>query len=121
MAIEEPAFKIVLKSEAFEVRQYAPILVAETMVDGDMDEASNKGFRKIADYIFGNNRANQTGAASKIAMTAPVTLEPVSEKIAMTAPVSLSAIQQGNDMASANKWRVHFVMPAKYTMQHSFA
>jgi len=79
MAIEEPAFKIVLKSEAFEVRQYAPILVAETLVDGDMDEASNKGFRKIADYIFGNNRANQTGAASKIAMTAPVTLEPVSE------------------------------------------
>jgi len=34
----------------------------------------------------------------------------------MTAPVSLSAIQQGNDMASANKWRVHFVMPGKYTM-----
>ena len=31
MAIEEPAFKIVLKSEAFEVRQYAPILVAETL------------------------------------------------------------------------------------------
>ena len=49
MAIEEPAFKIVLKSEAFEVRQYAPILVAETLVDGDMDEASNKGFRKNAD------------------------------------------------------------------------
>jgi hypothetical protein len=92
--------------------------VAETLVDGDMDEASNKGFRKIADYIFGNNRANQTGAAAKIAMTAPVTLEPVSEKIAMTAPVTLSAIQQGNDMTSANKWRVHFVMPAKYTMSN---
>lgn len=116
MAIEEPAFNIVLKSEAFEVRQYAPMLVAETLVDGDMDEASTKGFRKIADYIFGNNRANQTGAAAKIAMTAPVTLEPVSEKIAMTAPVTLSTAQQGGDMASANKWRVHFVMPAKYTM-----
>ena len=116
MAIEEPVFKIVVKSEAFEVRQYAPMLVAETLVDGDMDEASNKGFRKIADYIFGNNRANQNGASGKIAMTAPVTLEPVSEKIAMTAPVTLSAIQQGNDMVSAKKWRVHFVMPARYTL-----
>ncbi|MEY3427396.1 MAG: hypothetical protein RIS60_748 [Pseudomonadota bacterium] len=69
MAIEEPAFKIVLKAEAFEVRQYAPFLIAETVVEGDMDEASNKGFRKIADYIFGNNRAVQTGNAGKIAMT----------------------------------------------------
>jgi hypothetical protein len=32
--------------------------------------------------------------------------------------VTLSAIQQGNDMTSANKWRVHFVMPAKYTMSN---
>ena len=118
MAIEEPAFKIVLKYEAFEVRQYAPMLVAETLIDGNLDEASNKGFRKIADYIFGNNSANQTGASAKIAMTAPVTLEPVSEKIAMTAPVTLSATQQGGDMASAIKWRVHFVMPAKYTLSN---
>ena len=121
MAIEEPAFKIVLKTEAFEVRQYAPMLVAETLEDGDMDEASTKGFRKIAAYIFGNNRANPmnpAGTDAKIAMTAPVTLEPVSEKIAMTAPVTLSASQQGGDMASTNKWRVHFVMPSKYTLSN---
>jgi hypothetical protein len=36
----------------------------------------------------------------------------------MTAPVTLSATQQGADMASANKWRVHFVMPAKYTLNN---
>ena len=118
MAIEEPAFKIILKTEGFEVRQYAPMLVAETLENGDMDEASNRGFRKIAAYIFGDNRANPTGTSAKIAMTAPVTLEPLSEKIAMTAPVTLSATQQGADMASANKWRVHFVMPAKYTLNN---
>ena len=114
MAIEEPAFKIVLKAEAFELRQYAPILIAETLVEGDMDEASNKGFRKIADYIFGNNRSNQSGNSGKIAMTAPVTIEPQSEKIAMTAPVTLSST--GADLSKAKQWRVHFVMPSQYTM-----
>jgi len=73
----------------FEIRKYAPILIAETFVDGDMDEASNKGFRLIADYIFGNNQVVDSNANTKIAMTAPVTVEPVSQKIAMTAPVTV--------------------------------
>ena len=38
MAIEEPAFKIVLKSEAFEVRQYAPILVCLLYTSDAADE-----------------------------------------------------------------------------------
>jgi len=118
MAIEEPAFKVLVKADSFEVRQYVPVLIAETLVDGDMDEASNKGFRKIADYIFGNNRAPQTGGSAKIAMTAPVTVEPQSEKIAMTAPVTLSATTA--DLSKAKQWRVHFVMPAQYTI-HTIA
>jgi hypothetical protein len=118
MAIEEPAFKVISKAGTFEVRQYAPMLVAETTVEGDMDEASNKGFRKIADYIFGNNQSAQSGNAAKIAMTAPVTLEPQSEKIAMTAPVTLSATGQEPGMAASNKWRVHFVMPSQYTLSN---
>ena len=52
MAIEEPRFTSIFKAGSFEVRQYAPMLVAETVVDGDMDEASTRGFRKIADYIL---------------------------------------------------------------------
>ena len=94
MAIEEPRFTSIFKAGSFEVRQYAPMLVAETVVDGDMDEASNRGFRKIADFIFGNNQSAQTGGSAKIAMTAPVTQEPQlekSEKIAMTAPVTMGA------------------------------
>jgi hypothetical protein len=76
MAIEEPRFTSIFKAGSFEVRQYAPMLVAETVVDGDMDEASTRGFRKIADFIFGNNQSAQTGGSAKIAMTAPVTQEP---------------------------------------------
>jgi len=116
MAIEEPAFKVVSKSGSFEVRQYAPMMVAETLVEGDMDEASNRGFRRIADYIFGNNQSAQGGNAAKIAMTAPVTVEPQSEKIAMTAPVTISAAGAESVMTTSNKWRVHFVMPSQYTL-----
>jgi hypothetical protein len=92
------------------------MLVAETMVEGDMDEASNRGFRRIADYIFGNNQAVQGGTSAKITMTAPVTLEPQSEKIAMTAPVTVSTAGPESAMTASNKWRVHFVMPSQYTL-----
>jgi hypothetical protein len=81
-----------------------------------MDEASNRGFRRIADYIFGNNQAAQGGTSAKIAMTAPVTVEPQSEKIAMTAPVTVSAAGPESVMTASNKWRVHFVMPSQYTL-----
>lgn len=108
MATEEPKFDLLEKSGDFELRRYHPLILAEVMVDGDLDEASSKGFRLIADYIFGNNRS-RSGASEKISMTAPVTVEPRSEKIAMTAPVTVQP--------AANKWRVHFVMPSRYTLQ----
>jgi hypothetical protein len=86
-------------------------LIAQTIVEGDMDAASNKGFRLIADFIFGNNLAAGSEQAAKIAMTAPVTVEPQSSKIAMTAPVTIEP-QRG----SAQQWRIHFVMPSQYTL-----
>jgi SOUL heme-binding protein len=109
MATEEPKFEVATSDGEFEVRQYAPMVVAETFVDGSQDDASSRGFRAIAGYIFGDNkRAGK--AAEKIAMTAPVTIErqDTSQKIAMTAPVTLE--QQGG------RWRVHFVMPSQYQL-----
>ena len=38
MAIEEPKFTVLSKDGAIELRQYAPFLIAETVVEGDMDE-----------------------------------------------------------------------------------
>ena len=116
MAIEEPKYEVVQTEGAFEIRKYAPILVAETFVDGDMDEASNKGFRLIADFIFGNNQIADSSASSKIAMTAPVTVEPVSKKIAMTAPVTIEPQSSESNMQAAKKWRIHFVMPSQFTL-----
>jgi DNA gyrase inhibitor GyrI len=118
MAVEEPKYEVVAQDAMFEVRRYAPLIVAETWVDGDMDAASGKGFRLIADYIFGNNKTPNSEAASKVAMTAPVTIEPQRQSgaIAMTVPVALQASSGAVGLAGAQRWRVHFVMPRHYTL-----
>lgn len=112
MAIEEPKYTLMEKSGAFELRAYAPKVVAETLVDGSLDAASSAGFRRIADYIFGNNTAHN-GSNEKISMTAPVTMaaksdKSPSEKISMTAPVTMQQTE--------GKWRMYFVMPSQYTL-----
>lgn len=118
MAIEEPTFKVLVSDGSFEIRQYAPMLIAETLVEGDMDEASSKGFRLIADFIFGNNQVSDSQIKSKIAMTAPVTAEPQSSKISMTAPVTLEPTSAAMTMQTAKQWRISFVMPSQYTLEN---
>ncbi len=107
MATEEPKFTLLEKSEPFELRAYAPQILAEVKVEGDLDAASNQGFRLIAAYIFGKNQISE-----KISMTAPVGIESSdqnkSSKIAMTAPVGIES--------AGNQWTVSFVMPAEYTL-----
>ena len=116
MAIEEPKYEVIVSDAQFEVRHYAPVLIAETIVEGDMDAASSKGFRLIADFIFGNNLSSDTDKKAKIAMTAPVTVEPQSSKIAMTAPVTVEPQAAESNMKSAKTWRINFVMPSQYTL-----
>jgi len=104
--VEQPQYRVVEQHGDIELRDYPPMIVAETEVAGTRSSAINAGFRTIADYIFGNNLA-----ARKVAMTAPVLQQNsprASEQIAMTAPVS----QQGD----GSTWRVRFIMPAGYTM-----
>lgn len=128
MAIEEPPYQVLQQEGKLELRAYDPMIIAEVVVAGDMKQASNRGFRLLADFIFGNNAPSQQakaqsnagamqGGSAKISMTAPVTMEqalPGDEKIAMTTPVTLI---QTDDKASANaQWRMHFVMPSGYTM-----
>jgi hypothetical protein len=106
--IEEPKFNLLSKDGDFELRAYESRIVAETIVKGDFSDAPSDGFRRLADYIFGNN-TKQT----KIAMTAPVAQEK-SEKIAMTAPVGQESLTDTNGKGA---WRITFTMPSAYTMQ----
>ncbi|RZP22433.1 MAG: heme-binding protein [Burkholderiaceae bacterium] len=92
MAIEEPKFKILVDAGELEIRSYDEYLVAETGVEGSFDTASRKGFRRVAGYIFGENK-NSIGQSEKIQMTAPVTVKPDNEG-----------------------WVLHFVMPSNYDM-----
>ncbi|WP_226665058.1 SOUL family heme-binding protein [Microbulbifer aggregans] len=108
MAIEEPAYIVTEQEAPFELRIYQPRIVAEVVVSGSMDEASSRGFRLLANYIFGNNTTG-TGGSQKIQMTAPVGMAPHSETIRMTAPVSMQE--------SDGHWRVTFAMPSSYTME----
>ena len=101
--VETPDYMVSSKSGNLEIREYGPTIVAEATVEGERDQAIQRGFRIIADYIFGNNLSS-----TKVAMTAPV-IQQSSEKIAMTAPV----IQQ----AKGTSWNVRFVMPSKYTIE----
>ena len=66
MAVEQPAYTLQIDDGAFELRVYAPLVVAEVRVGGDMQDATNAGFRLLANYIFGGNRAQ-----TRVAMPSP--------------------------------------------------
>lgn len=100
--VEEPAYTLRLSDGDFQLREYAPTIVAETTVQGDALETRFEGFGPLADYIFAKGREGET-----IAMTAPVTQ--VREKIAMTAPVT-------QQEAVGGAWTIAFTMPAGYSM-----
>ena len=104
MAVEEAKYTVLEREEDFELRQYEPQIVAETLVEGDFQDVGNEGFRRLYDYISGKNRKQQT-----IPMTAPVSQEASSEKIPMTAPVNQEQV--------GGKWRITFLMPSQYTLE----
>ncbi len=104
MANEEPKFKIESKTARYEIRKCDEILVAETVVESDFENAGNQAFRILADYIFGNNQTQ-----TQVAMTAPVSQKTESQKISMTAPVGQHKTQTG--------YAVQFTMPSQFTLE----
>jgi len=90
MAIETPEYNLLDSQGRFELREYKSFLVAKTTVENDYKEATVAGFRKIANYIFGEN-------ASQL-------------NIAMTAPV-IANVPNERDI-----YDIVFVMPKKHTL-----
>ena len=107
MSIESPKYKTFHKDNKFEIREYDDYILAEVEIDGDFGSALQKGFRTLADYIFGGNTSK-----ARINMTVPVTEQAVSsEKIEMTAPVISAPVEEGK------KYIIAFTMPSKFSLE----
>ena len=104
-SVDEPDYSLVSEDGDIQLREYAPMIVAEVTHTGDRRRALNAGFRRLAAYIFAQDRPGK-----EIAMTSPV-MHGQGEKIAMTSPV----MQDGGE--TSGSWRTRFVMPAEYTME----
>lgn len=108
--VEEAGYNLVKAEDHFELREYAPLLVAETYVDGDFDTAGNQAFKKLFAYISGENIRS-----SKISMTAPVIVDRANfgkgETVSMTAPV----LEERTDLG----WRYMFVLPSDYNVENA--
>lgn len=106
---EQPAYQTLVSEKRFELRQYDPMIVAEVTHSGDRRRASSASFRRLAAYIFGQDRP---AGGEPIAMTSPVIQDRVDQDqpIAMTSPVLQDAVGEG-------EWRMRFVMPSRFTME----
>jgi hypothetical protein len=107
-SVEEARYQVIKKVDNYELREYQALLVVETQIDADFEEAGGLAFDRLFGYISGNNEQK-----SKIAMTAPVIARQNNseqgEKINMTAPV----FEEKND----GGWRFMFVLPASYSIE----
>ena len=103
-AIEEPRYEIIKMIDTVELRQYAPYVVAEVVLNATAEDAGRQAFPILAGYIFGKNKGDK-----KLAMTAPVTQTAEPVKLDMTAPVTQDAVPGG--------MRVQFVLPAGVTLE----
>jgi len=103
-AIEEPNYEVIKAFDNVELRQYAPYVVAEVVLDASAEDAGNQAFPILAGYIFGKNKGEK-----KFEMTAPVTQTAAPMRMDMTAPVTQAAAPGG--------MRVQFVLPKEVTLE----
>jgi hypothetical protein len=104
MAVEEAEYTVVREDKPFELRHYAPHILAETVVEGDFEGAGSKAFRRLFNYISGSNTSRES-----LDMTSPVGQQSGGEKIDMTSPVGQQRVE--------DRWVVSFMMPAAYSME----
>lgn len=104
---ETPSYELLKIEGRFELRQYDPMIVAETIEPGAHDAAVSAGFKRLADYIFAKSRPGE-----KLAMTAPVTSSSAGAP-GTPAPRDADAIERAMGSAQG-RWAVRFVMPSIY-------
>lgn len=125
--VKEPEYTLLQEAGEYELRRYAPMILAQIETTGSWDKASRKGFKPLFQYIDGQNTSRtkvamtspvltQSEDGTKIPMTAPVLIEENdgddsdAQKIPMTAPV----LMEENDEKT---WTMSFVMPSNFTLK----
>ncbi|MDJ0758954.1 MAG: heme-binding protein [Woeseiaceae bacterium] len=108
MAYEEPEYELLRSTDAYEVRRYAPYIVAEVEVEGSFRSAGNRAFRILAGYIFGDNQPQ-----AKMNMTIPVESVDQGQKMNMTVPVESRTADDGGEVT----YTYAFVMERAYSME----
>jgi len=107
--LETMNFRVLFRTDKYEIRQVEPYFVAETIMPGETgfdSYGASKSFNVLAEYLFGKNTIKE-----KMEMTTPVVtrkVQSVGEKMEMTTPVITSKAKD------QNQWRMSFVMPSKY-------
>ena len=79
-------FRVIRTYDGFELREYAPCVIAEMRVTAEFSTASSAAFGSLFKYISQGNKASQ--------------------KISMTAPVIAAQRENNSD---ASEWYVSFV------------
>ena len=95
---EEPDFRPLRSDGDFQIRDYSPITVAETIVEGPRRDALNAGYKILADYLTGDGRDGD-----ELKMMVPV-MQDLGDPMASDPPLF------DDDMLSGG-WRTRFVMP----------
>jgi DNA gyrase inhibitor GyrI len=93
---EEPDYRVLATDGDFQIREYPPMTVAETVVFGPRRDALSQGFKALADYIFAKNRDGE-----KLPMTVPV-MQDAGDPMASDPPMFDDELEGG--------WRTRFVM-----------
>ena len=98
---EQPKHEVLIDEEPFQLRRYAPQLVASVTVTGDRDDATDKAFGQLAGFIFAKDREGE-----EIDMTTPVT-----QAVRGNDPM----VTMSGAGTAAGRYTVRFIMPAKWT------
>ncbi len=94
---EEPDYRALASDGDYQLREYPPMTVAETVVEGPRKAALGEGFRRLADYAFAKSRDGE-----ELPMMVPVTQDP-GDPMASDPPLFDDDLERG--------WRTRFVMP----------
>lgn len=93
---KELPYTVVKKVGLIEVRQYEPFVLARTKCSGEFDPAQDQNFKKLAEFIFGENTLDE-----KTSMTTPVFIDQTEEGWSMSfylTPEAVKLVPKNNEI-----------------------